>query len=425
MLWGQVPENASSLALVESLVELHAPDKGVDLDLTLRRGRIMIASTSDKFLVARIRFENSTDPGAAEATWLMTLPSRGTTILIDRRGLPSRDDPFVRDPNAMTRKGPIALMACVALQGNPSIKAGNDTVLLSAPPGPALVQWNSRTNKLETSSLRDLSPDVDPKTKASADQMKGRKALDAAFTGKAPDLALTELMKSTDKVVRNTAVRCLGAIDDLPGLLEVLNQDKADLRQTAVETLYLWIGASRNNDYKLYEKLKERLNETDATIAMSLLHGVTEQAASQPETYQLLIGNLVHPQMAIRELTRWNLYALVPAGANIPYDAADPVNREVAHKKWQQLVPPGKMPPKKSAALEVRPRSLARSASEGIDSEGTSHMILDAEPAGLDTVRRGSMPSLARRANDHARNHGIMSWPFLNSRLDAAATASS
>ena len=54
--------------------------------------------------------------------------------------------------------------------------------------------------------------------------------------------------------------------------------------------------------------------------------------------------------MAIRELSRLNLYALVPAGANIPYDAADPVIRDSAHKRWQQLIPPGKLPPGKKSA---------------------------------------------------------------------------
>ena len=83
---------------------------------------------------------------------------------------------------------------------------------------------------------------------------------------------------------------------------------------------------------------------------MTLLHGVPEAAAASPDTYQALIAGLVHPQMAIRELARLNLYALVPAGANIAYDAADPVVRESAHKRWQQLIPFGKLPPGKKAA---------------------------------------------------------------------------
>jgi hypothetical protein len=348
-LWGHVPESASSLAIVESLVELHSPDKGVDLDLTLRRGRIVIASISDRSLFARIRFENTGDPAGAEASWLVSLPSKGTTVLLDRWAQVRRDDPFVRDPAAASRKGPQSFVSCIALEGMPMLKTATEVVSMSPPPGSALAIWDSRTNKLVTAGLKELPPWFDPRTKPTADIVKVRKALDAGFTGKAPDLALTELLKSTDPLTRRTAVRCLGAFDDLSGLLEVLNQDKADLRHTAIETLYCWIGASRNNDYKLYEKFKERLSETDSTIAMSLLHGVTEQAAAVPDTYQLLIANLIHPQMTIRELSRWNLYALVPAGANIVYDAADPVVREAAHKRWQQLIPPGKMPPTKKS----------------------------------------------------------------------------
>jgi hypothetical protein len=349
-LWGHVPESTSSIAVVESLVELHAPDKGIDLDVTLRRGRIVIASNSDRPVLARIRFENTGDPAGAESWWLLSLPSKGSTVLLDRFGRVRRDDPFTRDPAAATRKGPLAYLACVAIEGAPTLKTPTDVVSMMPPPGSAYAGWNSLTNKLATDSVRELPPWFDMKAKQSADVVKVRKALDAGFTGKAPDLAVTELLKSPDAVVRRTAVRSLGALDDLSGLLEVLNQDKADLRNAAIETLYYWVGLSRNNDYKLYEKLKERLSETDATIAMSLLHGVTEQAAASPDTYQLLIANLVHPQMTIRELSRLNLYGLVPAGANIVYDAADPVVREAAHKRWQQLIPPGKMPPKKAGA---------------------------------------------------------------------------
>ena len=346
-LWGHVPESTSSIAVVESMVELHAPDKGIDLDLTLRRGRIVIASTSDKAVIARVRFEN-TDSTGTESAWLLSLPSKGTTVLLDRFGRVRRDDPFTRDPAAASRKGPLAYLACVAIEGMPTIKTPTEAISMMPPPGSAYAGWNSLTNKLATDSVKELPPWFDMKAKPSADVVKVRKALDAGFTGKAPDLAVTEMLKSPDAVVRQTAVRCLGALDDLSGLLEVLNQDKADLRKAAIETMYYWIGLSRNNDYKLYEKLKERLSETDATIAMSLLHGVTEQAAASPDTYQLLIANLVHPQMTIRELSRLNLYGLVPAGANIVYDAADPVVREAAHKRWQQLIPPGKMPPKKA-----------------------------------------------------------------------------
>ena len=349
-LWGHVPESASSIAVVESLVELHSPDKGVDLDVTLRRGRIMIASTSDKSLFVRIRFENTGDPAGAETSWLLSLPSRGTRVLLDRWAQVRRDDPFVRDSAAASRKGPQTFVGCVALEGMPTLKTPTEFVTMSPPPGSALALWDSRSNKIVSAGLKELPPWFDAKAKPATDLVKVRKALDTGFTGKAPDLALTELLKSTDPLTRRTAVRCLGAFDDLAGLLEVLNQDKADLRHTAIETLYCWIGASRNNDYKLYEKLKERLSETDSIIAMSLLHGVTEQAAANPETYQLLIANLVHPQMTIRELSSWNLYALVPAGSNIVYDAADPVVREAAHKRWQQLIPPGKMPPTKKGA---------------------------------------------------------------------------
>jgi hypothetical protein len=65
-----------------------------------------------------------------------------------------------------------------------------------------------------------------------------------------------------------------------------------------------------------------------------------------PETYSLLIDNLRHDRLAIRELAFWHLRRLVPAGQSIRYDpAGSSEQRERAFEQWKKLVPDGKLPP--------------------------------------------------------------------------------
>jgi hypothetical protein len=61
-LWGNVPELWPAPPVLESRVDLHHGDP-FDADLTLRRGRIVLANTrSDRAARVRVRFENPTNP---------------------------------------------------------------------------------------------------------------------------------------------------------------------------------------------------------------------------------------------------------------------------------------------------------------------------------------------------------------------------
>ena len=53
---------------------------------------------------------------------------------------------------------------------------------------------------------------------------------------------------------------------------------------------------------------------------MQLLHSPFD--LDRPETYDALIAYLRHSRLPVRELARWHLYRLVPAGRKIVYDAA-------------------------------------------------------------------------------------------------------
>ena len=82
-----------------------------------------------------------------------------------------------------------------------------------------------------------------------------------------------------------------------------------------------------------------------AATIMNLLHSPFD--GTQPETYDTLLTYLQHDKLAIRELARWHLYRLAPAGRDIRYDpAAAPEERARAVTAWKKLIADGKVLPK-------------------------------------------------------------------------------
>jgi hypothetical protein len=142
-------------------------------------------------------------------------------------------------------------------------------------------------------------------------------------------------------------------MDEISVALEMLDQDspKEGLRRAAIQSLRHWMAQERDNEYKLFDKLKTRSGNIVARKVMELLHGITAAEAAQPATWQRLIENLNNSEVSLRELSAWNLEVLVPAGRKINYQAAAPQAERVrAQAAWRQLIPPGSLPqaPKKS-----------------------------------------------------------------------------
>ena len=81
----------------------------------------------------------------------------------------------------------------------------------------------------------------------------------------------------------------------------------------------------------------------------------------QPATYQRLIENVNNSEVALRELSAWNLEVLVPAHRKINYSASAPygiasapqAERLRAQAAWRQAIPPGTLPmaPKKISGV--------------------------------------------------------------------------
>jgi len=360
-LWGGLPDIQPAPPVYESAVILHASDK-FDLDLTHLRGRMLISNTrTDKSALVRLRFENPMMIDGVE-TFDMALTPK-TEVLFDRWSSFPRSEPFFRDPANTNRVGPMAQVGVIVMSGSATLKHGDVLRSLLAPPGPSLLLWSSNKGTADPQNLQSL-PDwlvgkglpkgIDEKHVKETNQV--RSDMVANLNTKNLDVLLAEMRESPNPIARRLAVLSLTAMEELPTLMDMLEQDKtSDVRVSAIEGLRNWITTSRNAEYKLYELLKAKYKTSEAETIMQLLHSFSERATQQPDTYELLIDYLVHPVLPIRELAAWHLYQMVPAGRNIAYNAsADSVVRQRAHTAWRGLVPPGQLP---TAPMAIVPKA--------------------------------------------------------------------
>lgn len=346
------PEMFPYFPLYESSVVLHGNDQ-LDLDVTLRRGRIRILSADGPARI-RVRFDNPTQPNLPEF-FDMTLQAAGTEVLMDRWFAPERER-FYRNPKDPDRLGPVAQTVGVVLTGSVLFRYHDIQHNLTAPPGLALVAWNSRKGFNQTMEpLKDL-PDgltklaplpqgIDAKLRS--DMLKARDDVQQKLGTKAVDVVVTEALKTNDAAHRRLACFSLGALDEISALVEQLEQEQVpELRTTAIDALRHWIAADRDNEHKLFELLKEKYRTVEADNILTLLHQFSEKDLKNPDTYDLLIGYLNSPQLALRELASWHLYQLVPLGQKIRYNAsADAATRQQAQASWRALIPAGQLPP--------------------------------------------------------------------------------
>lgn len=352
-LWGNLSEMLP-IPIQESLVEIHQQPR-LDVDLTLKRGRIVLANLhEDRAALVRVRFSNPTNPATKEYMDIKLL-QKGAEVLIDRFSRFSINEKFYADPKNPNRAGPVADMGVVVMNGDIELKFGDVTFGMQAPPGRAMLMWNSQSG-LGGVNTFDKLPDFVSTTpplykgmdgKARNEMQRARDELSTSLSGKPLEVGLMEARLSNDAAKRQLAVRCYGAVDDVRSLLDAMEDKQAGVRAEAILTSRHWIAAERDNDYVFFDTLKAKYTASEAEKIMDLLHNVTERQLSMPETYEFLIESLDNPRLIFRELSRWHLYAMVPAGRNIPYAAdADAAIRQKAQTAWRQLIPPGSTPKK-------------------------------------------------------------------------------
>lgn len=354
-LWGTEPEIWPNFWLYESRVELY-PHPVLDLDMTLKRGRIVLSNTraDGKPARVRVRFDNPTQK--KEAFFDITLAGPDAAVAIDRVCDLPPDEPFYEDPMHANRHGPMVNLYCFFLAGKGSVRSGDVEGAVDARKQAQLLTWSST----EGLQLPVPAPPLDwASDKPKAAEPKARKqALDTALAlsrnaqAKPLDVALQEAIEADPKTgaaAQRLALRCYVAQDNLTVPLEILDQEKADegLRRVAIVSLRYWIAQERDNDYKLYEALREQYkNKNIARKILELLHGMSSADQNEAANWQRLIDDLDNSNIVLRALSSWNLNVLVQAGNKIPYAAAAPqADRRRAQAQWRALIRPGRLPP--------------------------------------------------------------------------------
>lgn len=305
----------------------------VDLDLTLERG-VVVLTNARKEGPAKVELQ------IRGKTLAVTLREPGTKLGIDvyarhAPGLPSieADEPtyFVFMLNA---------------KGSVEIHHLDKQVALSAPPGPALLRWDSAFQNLDIEHLKELPDWVQPTPEEVKFQARINELAKPLGEGKAA-LTFGKMLFSDDPLERKVAMTAVAALGSPAPVFAVLQQSKhADTRQYAILVLRNWLGHESGQIKKVQDAAsKLGLSKTAVESMLHLLLGFNEQERRLPATYQLLIEGLNHSRLPVRELSYWHLVHLVPEGQKIAYDAAGPVDqREAAIAAWRKLVPPGQIP---------------------------------------------------------------------------------
>jgi hypothetical protein len=322
----------------------------LNADITLNRGIVGLKGLGDKGdTLIRVR--------GGDQKWMLTLKDPDSAVIVARFGWhvagvrhlkTGTDKKLVDDPEMH--------LGVLVLKGRVVVDTGSHSYTMNAPPGPALIAWDS-VKGYDVQILKELPEEV-AKFKATEDKVYKTIAdvigkLTMGDIGK----GLDELVASGNADSQRIAVACLGARDDLPRLVGALENPKSQfVRERAAFILRQWISRDKGQLTKLFDFLthEKKFTPTDGRGIILMLKGFDEDDQREPITYQLLIEALEHRPLAIREMAHWNLERMAPAGKSIPYDAAaDEAARHTAAEAWRKLIPEGKLPPQTKLKVET------------------------------------------------------------------------
>jgi hypothetical protein len=329
------------LPLREAAIMLNdSPD--LNADITLDRGIVGLQGLGNKDgTLIRVR--------AGDQKWLLTLKDPDSAVIVARFGWHVAGVKNLRTgPDKKLVDDPQMHLGVLVLKGRVGVDTGSNSYTMNAPPGPALITWDT-VKGYDVQNLKQL-PDEVAKFKSTEDKIYKTIAdvVDQLTKG---DIAkgLDALIASGDPDKQRIAVAGMGARDDLPRLVAALENPKSQfVRERAAFILRQWIGRDKGQLTKLFDFLthEKKYTPTEGRGIILMLKGFDEDDQREPITYQLLIEALEHRPLAVREMAHWHLVRMVPAGKSIPYDAAgDEAARHTAAEAWRKLIPEGKLPP--------------------------------------------------------------------------------
>jgi hypothetical protein len=342
VLWGNLPD-LLPIPLNESVVILYSnPD--FDLDFRLDRGRVVLRNQKDAGAAqVRLRF--------AGEVWDITLPDSKTEVGVDLAGefIPYTKQDGSNDPNKYVKL--IALKGQAILQ----IRYDKHTVRTSE-----IYEWDNHFGAV--AAPREIPKFLPLWNEKPSAQNRNAQAFDSALKNLASrlaardavDIVLGESLQEADYPSHVIAMRSLGAIEAWSNLLdEVVDGQYPTLRLLAVDELRFLIGLDARNDQKLLKALKAKsYSDTQARLALQLLHGFTQEDWADVATRSTVVEYLMHEKPAIRQMAYVALLTLVPDGQKIVYDPLGDIElRERGYADWKKAVqnykPPKREPERK------------------------------------------------------------------------------
>ena len=336
-LWGNVPQFSKLPPVLESGVTLFS-NPAFDLDFTLDRGRVVISNVKEKGPAnIRVRF--------LDQVWDLTLQDKNSEVAVEITG--------TCQPVGKNGGAPSTRVWFYGLAGQMVARVRYQDHLMVSP---CIFDWESTTGAGPGPGSIPRSPDwytqkTPPQTRESQAMIAALKGMAGRLVSKEVDVVLAETIRDADPTNRELAIRCLAAIELLPGVLEALGYEKSlSVRELAREELLHFLGIAVNADEKLVKAMKQKYaSESEARIMVQLLHPPSDEESADPATKGRISGLLMHDRLEIRQLTHSQLLNLVPEGKKISFDPAGPAeSRERGFQEWLKLV--GNKSPAKTGA---------------------------------------------------------------------------
>src|SRR5579859_3950426 len=187
-LWGNLPELVD-VPVLESAATLHSPPEGLEADLTLDRGRLVLTNPRAKPAMARVRF--------AGETWDLWLSEQSEVLLDLLRSYPGTV-PFSKQPGG---EGPLTEMYLGVVKGRADVLRKDLPSLQGS--APALIYWNNKKGEVRgPTQLKDLLPSWTPLPPNRPEAVQARAALEEFAKRVSPkeadvEVVLTELQNDS------------------------------------------------------------------------------------------------------------------------------------------------------------------------------------------------------------------------------------
>src|SRR5262245_35613417 len=228
-------------------------------------------------------FTNNKDSGIA--TVALKVHGQELTLRLKSPGARLGIELYGRHPGGakhLLKDNPTTFFFALMGEGDASISTKEHTYALTAPPGPAVLRWDSATNLAEVVSLAKF-PDSLKRNAAEKQQFAKICAAAGRFSGQDPSATAAELLKSDDALSRRVAVPTFGAVGDLPHVLSALGDSHADARDQAILVLRAWMGQAPGHLKALRAAmLKHKYTLPELKESMHLLIGFDESERDRP-----------------------------------------------------------------------------------------------------------------------------------------------